>query len=382
MGKTMIGCGVGSSCEMVLNSRWSTIAGALPVSGLAAGVYLAVSLAGFSIGPSTAVPVRRLAWSGMLVLVGSAAGSAVWFTFLQNWVIGAFCPYCMIMHIIGLLLAALVIWQASFQFENDSNDVATTNPFPTSFVGTVSVVSPRRIIRPFLMFGLVLVGLGLAGLLAASQVIIPPPAVYRGGQSQDNFPAFDSQAVPLVGSPDASYVVTLLFDYQCPHCQQIHFMLDEVVRRYSGRLAFVLCPTPLNSQCNPYILRDVNSYKDSCELTRVGLAVWVGKREAFPAFHLWMFSLESGDRWRPRSLEAAKAKAVELVGQREFDAALANPWIDKYLQTSVRIYGTTIQNGNNAIPKLVFGSHWVIPQPYDADGLVSILQDSLAVPAP
>ena len=167
--------------------------------------------------------------------------------------------------------------------------------------------------------------------------------------------------MPLVGSPDAPYVVTLLFDYKCPHCQQLHFMLDEAIRRYDGKLAFALCPAPLNTQCNPYIPRDVDEFKDSCELAKIGLAVWVAKREAFPAFDRWMFSLESGDLWHPRSLDAARAKAVELVGQAKFDAARADPWIDRYMQTSIRIYGDTIQSGN-AVPKLVFGSRWVTPR--------------------
>ncbi len=185
--------------------------------------------------------------------------------------------------------------------------------------------------------------------------------------------------MPLVGSPDAPYVVALLFDYKCPHCQQLHFMLDEAVRRYGGKLAFALCPAPLNTRCNPYVPRDVDEFKDSCELAKVGLAVWVARREAFPAFELWMYSLESGDRWQPRSLDAARAKAVELVGRAKFDAAWADPWIDRYMQTSVRIFGDT---GGRAIPKLVFGSRWVIPEPNDADDLVLILHDSLAVPGP
>jgi protein-disulfide isomerase len=226
---------------------------------------------------------------------------------------------------------------------------------------------------------LTLVGLALAGILAACQVGFTPPAVFRGGESQHILLAIDPHAVPLVGSPDARYVVTVLFDYKCPHCQQMHFMLDETIRRYGGKLAFVLCPAPLNSQCNPYIPRNVDQFKDACELAKVGLAVWVAKREAFPAFDRWMFSLESGDRWHPRSLDAARDKAVELVGQAKFAAAWADPWIDRYMQTSSRIYGDT---GSNAIPKLVFGSRWVIPQPYDADDLVSILQASLAVPRP
>jgi uncharacterized membrane protein len=372
---SMIGCGGGSPCDQVLSSRWSTIGGVLPVSGLAAGAYLAMLVASLFVGPVTATPVRQLAWGAILVLVGSAAGSAVWFTILQKWVIGAFCPYCMTTHITGLLLAALVLWRALTQFDDDSTDVAPTNPSP-------SPAAPGRIIGPLPAIGLALVGLVMAGVLAACQVVITPPAVYRGGESQDNPPALDPHAVPLVGSPDALYVVNLLFDYKCPHCQELHFMLDEVVRRYGGKLAFSLCPAPLNTKCNPYIPRDVDAYKDSCELAKVGLAVWVAQREALPAFDLWMFSLESGDRWSPRSLDAARAKAVELVGQARFDAAWADPWIDQYMRSSIRIYGGTIQGGNNAVPRLVFGSRWVIPEPYDADGLVQILQASLAVPEP
>jgi len=289
----------------------------------------------------------------MLVLVGAAAGSAVWFTILQKWVIGAFCPYCTAAHITGLLLAALVIHRA-----------------------------PRLVLGSLPRIGLPLVGLVFAGGLAACQVVIAPPPVYLAGQSQEGPPAVDARAGPMVGSPDAPQVVTLLFDYTCPHCQSMHFMINEVVRRYGGKLAFSLRPAPLDRQCNPYITRDVKEFKDSCELVKVGLAVWVAKREAFGAFEDWMFSFESGDRWRPRRLDAAKDKAIELVGRGQFEAAWADPWIDGYLQSSIQVYGRTIQSGRGGVPKLVFGSRWVIPQPYSADDLVSILRDSLVVPEP
>ena len=359
-GGSVIGCGGGSPCDQVLNSRWSAVGGVLPVSGLAAGTYLAMLVASFFIGPAMEAPVRRLAWRAMLILAGAAAGSAVWFIIVQEWIIRAFCPYCIATHITGLLLAALVIWQA-----------------------------PRDLFR-ISDFGFriwSLVGLILAGVLAASQIVIAPPAVYRGGESQSSLPVLDPHAVPLVGSPDAPYIVDLLFDYNCPHCQQLHFMLDEVVRRYGGKLAFALCPTPLNTKCNPYVPLNVDEFADSCELAKIALAVWVAKHEAFPAFDRWMFSYESGERWQPRSLDAARAKAIDLVGQAKFDAAEADPWIGRYLQTSIRIYGETVQGaGNpqraNAVPKLVFGSRWVIPEPNDADDLVSILHNTLGVPQP
>ena len=369
VGGSVIGCDGGSACDQVLSSRWSAIGGVLPVSGLAEGAYLAMLIASFSIGPATAAPVRRLAWRALLVLAGAAAGSAVWFTLVQNWVIGAFCPYCMATHLTGLLLAGLVLWRAPRQFEDDSTEVTPTK------------AAPRRVIGPWPAIGLAAAGVALAGIMAAVQVGVAPRTVIRGGASTEILPALDPHAAPLIGSPDAPYVVTLLFDYNCPHCQRVHALLDEVVRRYGGKVAFALSPAPLNNQCNPYIPQNLDEFKDSCELAKIGLAVWVADRGAFPAFDRWMFSPEPGDRWHPRGLDAARAKAVELVGQAKFDAASTDPWIHRYLQTSILIYGHTLQGGN-AVPKLVFGPHWVIPEPSDAADLVRILHDSLAVPGP
>jgi len=140
MGGSMVGCGGGSPCEQVLNSRWSNLTGILPVSGLAVGAYLAMLVASLFIGPATEAPIRRMAWSAILVLAGSVAGGAVWFTIIQKWVIGAFCPYCMTTHITGLLLAALVIWRAIKEFGQQSNGILPTN---NAKVKNVSLLCPR-----------------------------------------------------------------------------------------------------------------------------------------------------------------------------------------------------------------------------------------------
>lgn len=319
----------------------------------------------------------------MLVLVGAAAGSAVWFMIVQKWLIGAFCPYCMTTHICGLLLAALVMWRGSSRFEDASILPASTSPAAAARVGSTVPVedvpgtTPHYVVGSPPGVGFFLAGLGLAGILATCQAVFVPPVAHIRGQSQNTPTVPDPHDAPLLGSPEAPYVVTLLFDYKCPHCQKLHFLLNEAIRRYNGKLAFALCPTPLNRQCNSYVPRDVEEFKHSCELAKVGLAVWVAKREAFTAFDHWMFSFESGDRWEPRSLDAAKAKAIELVGQAKFDAGWNDPWVPRYLQTSVRIYGDT---GSNAIPKLVFGPRWVTPEPRDANDLVLILQNSLTIP--
>ena len=204
VGGAVIGCGGGSSCDQVLSSRWSSIGGVLPVSGLAAGAYLAMLVASFFIGPATAVPDRRLAWSAMLILVGAIAGSAVWFIIVQKWVIGAFCPYCMATHITGLLLAALVIWQAPRQLSIPDAALppptATTGETTTAPMQDGSQALPRRAIRPWPAIGRALAGLVVAGIMVVCQIGFTPPAVYRGGESQvNNLPPIDPHAVPLVG---------------------------------------------------------------------------------------------------------------------------------------------------------------------------------------
>jgi uncharacterized membrane protein len=376
-GGSMVGCGGGRACDEVLNTRWSSLFGVLPVSGLAMGTYTAMLAAGFFIGRDTPPSARKLAWRVMLILGGAATGSAIWFILVQVWIVRTFCPYCMAAHITGLLLAALVLWHSVRQSEMEPAGGGTV---AEKFA---MAVAARRVVDQWMATGLMFVGLTLSAILVACQVAYTPQTYYGGGKLQDAPTAFDIHGVPLVGPPDAQYVVTLLFDYNCPHCQQLHFMLDEAVRHYHKHLAFVLCPAPLNTKCNPYVPRDVDEFKNSCELAKVGLAVWIAQRDAFPTFDGWMFSVESGDHWQPRSVEAARAKAVQLVGAEKFNAAQADPWIDKYLQSCVGIYGATMHGERgSAVPKFVFGSRWVIPQPNDANDMVSILHDSLGVPVP
>ncbi len=362
-GGTMIGCGGGSPCEQVLSSRWSAIAGILPISGLAVGMYLALLVAVLFIGPATEPPLRRMVWKVMLIMAGAIAGSAIWFTIIQKWFIGSFCPYCMTAHITGLILSILIIWRAT-RVKNVSPDAS------------------EDIISPLPAFGLITLGLAMAGILAVFQFAYTPPAVYEEGESQEKMITIDYKDAPINGSPDAPHILTLLFDYQCSHCQKIHFMLGEVIRQYEGKLAFVLCPAPLNSECNPYVTQSTDAFKNSCELARISLAVWFARSEAFPDFENWMFTYESGDKWQPRSPVTAREKAVELVGREAFDSALTDSRVDNYIQTCVRIFGQTLQGGRGGLPKLIYGSDWVTPEPNNSDDLVMILQKSLGVPVP
>jgi len=375
-GGTMAGCGGGSPCEQVLNSRWSSIAGIVPVSGLAVGVYLALLSAGFFAGPDTEPSLRRLSWSVMLILAGSVAGSAIWFTIVQKWIIGAFCPWCTATHITGFLLSLFIIFRAhkagyaAYEGQHHVAHPATEKP---GWTGS------NRMFRPAIIAGLLLAGMVLAGILPLTQSGYNPPSVYSKGKSQEIIPVIDFRTSPVAGPPDAPVKVILMFDYQCAHCQQLHFMLDNVIERFQGKLAFAICPVPLNPRCNRYIPAETEAFKNSCELARTGLAVWRAKPEAFKSFQDYMFTFESGARWRPRSPENARSKAIELAGRQEFEKAWSDPWLDEYIEKSVLLYGTTLAGGKGGVPRLFYGNRWVIPDAIDAGELEMILRNTLGV---
>ena len=96
------GCGGGSACEEVLNSRWSQIFG-IPVTIFGTLVYLGLM---FSLAPRG----HRL----QAPMLGAIAAAAVWFTFVQAVLLGKFCPWCMTAHalaVVILILGLLRLWK-------------------------------------------------------------------------------------------------------------------------------------------------------------------------------------------------------------------------------------------------------------------------------
>lgn len=356
------GCGTGSSCDQVLSSRWTSLAGIVPVSGLALGAYLAIFVASLNIRPAIETSIRNLSWNVLLILAGAIIGSAIWFTILQKWILKSFCIYCMTAHITGVLLSASIIWRSTREYETAQKE--------------------KLLIKPFRIIVLIFAGMLASGIVAVLQFNDSPIATHQKNDRLNFQHKMDIENAPIIGSPDAAYKVTLLFDYQCSHCQKIHFMLNSVVQQYKGKLAFVLMTSPLENSCNPHISPEKTTFKNSCELSKIGLAVWLANPSVFPEFENWMFTFDTGSTWKPKSIEAAKAKATELLGSEMLETALADRWVSQYLHYGVQLFGQTLQNGKGAIPKMIYNESWIIPEPYNADDLMTILNKSLRVPKP
>ena len=147
LGMTRIaGCGEGGTwdCHAVLQSRWSKWLG-LPVSIPAAAIYATLLATLCFVGAGVPVKVRRAAWSIVTLLALMAGGAAVWFMFLQLFVLHGLCLYCVTVHLTGMVILTVVL---------------LTRPLPANWMLRLSGVA---------MLGI--------GTLVAGQVLVEPGQV-------------------------------------------------------------------------------------------------------------------------------------------------------------------------------------------------------------
>jgi uncharacterized membrane protein len=350
------GCGQGSGCAEVLNSRWSQVLGS-PVSGLALVVYLAIPIALGAITLAKTASQYRQASKVLVFLATTLVGAAIWFVGLQFFVIKALCPWCLAEHGLGIFVAIIVF--------------ASTRKFGKAapLLGVAAVV-----------------GVALVQSLAEYR----PPAVQRiaAGENVDTglgadrmLSVLDGRLVvsphelPVLGSADAPKLLVVLFDYCCPHCRATHGYLLNALAKHKDELGIVLLPTPLNTKCNPYWEETEPRFEHACELARLALGVWRVDRTAFVRFDTWLFESET-----PRDRAEARREAEKLVPRAALAAALQDAWIDRQIERNVAAYHNS---GAARIPVILSpGMKAVVGEPASGQELLHMLEKELPLGSP
>lgn len=96
-------CSIVSGCETVLTSAYAEIAG-VPLAAFGAGAYFAA----FALA-LLAFFGNRAMWQLFGLLSLGMAGFSLWLLYLQAFVIGAFCQFCLVSAVTSLTLAALAL---------------------------------------------------------------------------------------------------------------------------------------------------------------------------------------------------------------------------------------------------------------------------------
>ena len=366
------GCGNGQlfNCGHVTTSRWSLWLG-IPVSLLAVGLYAGL-LSSLFVGASKGFSdtVRQAAWAMVSAFAIAAGIAAIWFISLQVFVLNHLCTYCLAAHACGLVAASVVVWLKPFgsvgvktislasltgaaaliggqlmteapqkyqveQYEAPVASEAEVFEFEAPFAPPVApAVSELSINIPTTHQLRQAIATVLSPASAVNLQVTQTPSQSKteqqAAQSTTATPAkqdkpaerrmvlinggtvkLDVAQWPLAGSKTAKYVFVEMFDYSCPHCRHTHAAIKSAKKTLGGDLAVVVLPVPLNAACNGTIQVTNPSFTESCEISKLAVAVWRVDASKFTEFHNWMFESEKAPTY-----EMAKAKAEKLVNPR------------------------------------------------------------------
>jgi len=313
------GCGGGSACDEILESRWSQIFG-VPVTAIGAVVYLALIFALTRHGRMLLVP-----------LLGCLAASVLWFVFVQSIFLGKFCPWCMAAHGIGLM-TILIGWMLSRLQATSGFAMATTLAFFALSLSQLYGPLPttHRIDE------------------LAESTKQGDPIHSRGEGRKVNFDGgkrtYNVSQLPHLGSDRATHVIVEYFDYQCAACLVMRGYLSSLVKKHPAEVCVVLLPVPLESQCNPFLRADQPQHPGSCERAKLALAVWQHQPASFAEFHEVAMSAES--------LGELRNLAEKILGSDRTKAAQREPWSLELISANLADW-RALSTSSERLPKLL-----------------------------
>jgi uncharacterized membrane protein/thiol-disulfide isomerase/thioredoxin len=344
-GDKLPGCGLESGCGAVLHSKWSKLFG-LPVSLPALLLYLGILAATFVL-PRLPEEKRRAGWQLLTAAAAALIGAALWFIGLQFFVIHAICPFCMTAHTCGLILGTLLFWQAP----KGKTPACLAGPAWAGWMGTVLLAAGQIVYQPktYEVLGVA------AENGQGTNTVLSTTKTNRTLTLHDGVFTLSFKDLPLMGSPDAPYVIVHLFDYSCQHCRQLHPILARAVKELTNQLAIVCLPVPLATNCNWLLKRPIPDHINACDYAYDGLALWRANPGKIHEFDDWIFKPA-----RPLPPADTRREAQRLAGTNEFAAALKDPWIKEQITTDIRLYETNyVRYRRSQLPQLMIGTNIV-----------------------
>ncbi len=339
------GCGAESACDAVTKGRWAKI-GHFPISVLGLLNYLVASGAVLGIYHLDG-PLRLFSLHVLVAALALGSFAAIWFSILQLLVVRRLCFYCTLIHISGGTATGL-FW---YILPNPDQFLVTCVAACIA-VGVLAIVQILFPASSFRVFYSPAVDCNAPpanqkDVQGRAQIDVPAEVDAKGVRSSTGFESslvnkslakpvpprkveflnssfsLESNAWPLIGSPDANCIVAMLIDYTCASCHEMHRWLREGIIHYEGRLAALLVPAPLHRDCNPTLKCKAGPEQAySCQFTRVALALWSIDPVAYQLWDEWLTRSADTEPFGLALLKAKEYADVERFNIREPDQSL------------------------------------------------------------
>lgn len=335
--------GCGSTCDDVLSSRWSFVAG-VPVPWFGLATY---GLAGIAL--SWRKPALL---ATCLVLLG---GAVVWFLVVQAFVLHRFCGWCLTAHAVAL--GTIVVgWRVLKGMPSPQ--------WPLAMVGGLTPIGVAILIQ---LFGPVPVTHRIEEAPPHSS---PAADIHgQGGGRNVSFDGgskrYDVEALPHLGPADAKHVLVEYFDYQCPACRTMHGFLEGLRSRHPREIAVIVLPVPLERSCNRMLGPKDTEHVGSCELSRAALAVWRAAPAAFEEVH--------------HAMIADPQAGLRLAREKASVTAEDDPWINELLKVDAEDW-IVFSGSTKQLPKLLVADRRILHGlPSSEEDFIRVMEEELGL---
>jgi protein-disulfide isomerase len=311
-----------------------------------------------------------------MTIACSAGLVMFWFVGLQVAVIGSFCVYCLADHTLGLLaVACLLLYAHRAGVHAGIAQWALSLVLAGAFVAAHVVFAPTRIhivetgepdpIEP---------GAEVETLDSTETNPVADEAPAKPSRMvslQGGKVRFDIYEIPHIGASEAEFVIMELFDYTCSHCRDLHPHLHNALERYGDQLAIVTLPVPMSGECNPYIRITQPVHQHACTYATYSMAVRTYDHDKYVEYHDWLMEGK-----QPPTPEAARARAVSLLGAGNFETSLTNRFVQGWLDNGRAMYRVAKAG---SIPKLFIGSRIANIPHTTSENLFEFIESTLAI---
>ena len=301
------------NCGSVIGSAWASFLG-IPLA--AWGLFYYFFTAGLLLARLTAKSQRTALDSLFFLLATVSVAFSITLFLISHFLIGALCPLCLTLYLINFLMLLLGFFQlreaglkvALIELRALSRAKEFWNFREEAAQGIFSVVSLVKL----LVLSAILSFLAAVALkLFVSQVsrsaskveIIQWPTSGRLGVVKTKS-GINSDLYK--GSRTAKIQIVEFADLRCPFCLEFYLELDELLKRYPGRLQVVFKNFPLDSSCNAYV--PVPMHPEACQMAH-GFRCLAEQDLFWPAMDI----LANGDFSGP--VEDSNATTISVLEQ-------------------------------------------------------------------
>jgi len=240
------------NCDVVNGSEASELFG-VPIALLGMGVYLGIGIASLLKDAATPKLFQFAFWINVVNTVYSV------YLGYEASQLGAVCIMCLTMYASHLVMLGAA-WKG----------MRAAGQSPTDGVGQLLTSTSTLIMGA--SFGIVvLIGMSSWNTASSKKPSLKPrpdpttaaphpdgsnQAIPEGVVTTPRGPVTLAGNEPILGNPQAPYIVLEYADYMCPHCAMASKEVKQLVQMYP-EVQVRFRPFPLTSQCNPSMQRDM-----------------------------------------------------------------------------------------------------------------------------